>query len=389
MSRPAPTPLREADLQRWKLVATFRQALAEAIARHGLSPSFADPKRLLDLADYLSLFLFGLLNPVVRTMRGLCQASHLERVQRELCSRPVSLGSFSEAQHVLDPVLLAEVFRALAEQVPPDERLDPRLRTRPWLIVDSTLWEALPRMRWALWRHQHQTQRAVRLHLGFHLLESRPARAMVTAGNGCERAAWRAQWEPGDCYVSDRYYGEDYAAFTELEQRHCAYVIRLRQNAVVRVEQELPLSEADREAQVPRQAWVRLGARGPGVRVRLVWVQTPKELLWLATNLSVAAMSAELVAQLYRCRRQVELFFRWIKCILENRHWLAESECGVSTQVYLALIAALLLQLFTGRRPTRRMLELIQWYLLGWASVEELTARLDRELARPASKKRL
>ena len=48
-----------------------------------------------------------------------------------------------------------------------------------------------------------------------------------------------------------------------------------------------------------------------------------------------------------------------------------------------------MLQLFTGRRPTRRMLELIQWYLLGWASVEELTARLDRELARPASKKRL
>jgi Transposase DDE domain len=387
MSRP--TPLREADLQRWRLVAAFRQVLAKAVVRHGLSPSFADPKRLLELADYLSLFLFGLLNPVVRTMRGLCQASHLERVQRELCSRPVSLGSFSEAQHVLDPALLAEVFRALAEQVPLDDRLDPRLRSHPWLIVDSTLWEALPRMRWALWRHQHQTQRAVRLHLGFHLLENRPARVTVTAGRGCERAAWRAQWEPGDCYVGDRYYGEDYAVFTELEQRPCAYVIRLRENAVVRVEQELPLSQADREAQVQRQAWVRLGARGPGVRVRLVWVQTPKELLSLATNLSVAAMSAELVARLYRCRWQVELFFRWIKCILENRHWLAESECGVSTQVYLALIAALLLQLFTGRRPTRRMMELIQWYLLGWASVEELTVRLDRELARPASKKRL
>jgi hypothetical protein len=310
-------------------------------------------------------------------------------VQRQLCSRPVSLGSFSEAQHVLDPALLAEVFRALAEQVPPDDRLDPRLSTRPWLLVDSTLWEALPRMRWALWRHQHQTQRAVRLHLGFHLLESRPARVTVTAGHCCERAAWRAQWESGDCYVGDRYYGEDYAVFSELQQRHCAYVIRLRQNAVTRLEQELPLSQADRQAQVPRQAWVRLGARGPGVRVRVVWVQTPTELLWLATNLNAAEMSAELVAQLYRCRWQVELFFRWIKCILENRHWLAESESGVRAQVYLALIAALLLQLFTGRRPTRRMLELIQWYLLGWASVEELTVKLERELARQATKKRL
>jgi hypothetical protein len=380
------TPLREADLQRWKLLAAFRQVLAEVVPRHDLSPSFADPKRLLALADYLSLFLFGLLNPVVRTMRGLCQASHLDRVQRELCSRPVSLGSFSETQHVLDPALLSEVFRALAEQVPPDGRLEARLRTRPWLIVDSTLWEALPRMRWALWRHQHRTQRAVRLHLGFHLLESRPARVTVTAGHCCERAAWRAQWEPGDCYVGDRNYGEEYGVFTELEQQHCTYVIRLRQNAVARVEQELPVSPADREAQVPRQAWVRLGARGPGVRVRVVWVQTPTERLWLATNLSAAEMSAELVARLYRCRWQVELFFRWIKCILENRHWLAESEGGVRAQVYLALIAALLLQLFTGRRPTRRMMELIQWYLLGWASVEELTVGLERELARQTTK---
>jgi len=49
---------------------------------------------------------------------------------------------------------------------------------------------------------------------------------------------------------------------------------------------------------------------------------------------------------------------------------------------YAVSIAALLLQLFTGRRPTRRMLELILWYLLGWASVEELTVGLERELAR-------
>jgi hypothetical protein len=46
----------------------------------------------------------------------------------------------------------------------------------------------------------------------------------------------------------------------------------------------------------------------------------------------------------------------------------------------------LLLQLFTGRRPTRRMMELIQWYLLGWASVEELTVGLERELARQTTK---
>jgi hypothetical protein len=45
----------------------------------------------------------GLLNPVVDSMRGLCAASKLGRVQQEICSRPVSLGSFSEAQAVFDP----------------------------------------------------------------------------------------------------------------------------------------------------------------------------------------------------------------------------------------------------------------------------------------------
>jgi len=41
-----------------------------------------------------------------------------------------------------------------------------------------------------------------------------------------------------------------------------------------------------------------------------------------------------------------------------------------------------LLQLYTGRRPTQRMHELIQFYFLGWASLEELTRGLQRERAR-------
>ena len=185
--------------------------------------------------------------------------------------------------------------------------------------------------------------------------------------------------------MGDRNYGEDYQLLAELAQRDCAYVIRLRANAVVQVDEDLALSAADRQAHVLRHAWVRLGARRT-VRTRLVWVQTPKEVLVVATNLSAPEMSAELVAVLYRCRWQVELFFRWIKCILGQRHWLAESETGVTVQLYLALIAAVLLQLFTGRRPTRRMMELVQWYILGVASVAELTSGLERELARPAAK---
>ncbi len=118
----------------------------------------------------------------------------------------------------------------------------------------------------------------------------------------------------------------------------------------------------------------------------MVWVQTPQEVLRLVSNLAVAELSAAEVALLYKQRWQIELFFRWIKCILGCRHWLAESPEGTAIQIYLALIAALLLQRYTGQRPNRRMMELIQFYLMGMATLEELWAGLERERAKAQKK---
>ena len=105
----------------------------------------------------------------------------------------------------------------------------------------------------------------------------------------------------------------------------------------------------------------------------MVQVLGEEETILLATRCPAADAPPELVATLYRHRWQVELFFRWLKCILGCRHWLAESPRGVAMQCYLALIAAQLLVLHTGRRPGKRQLELIPFYLLGWASLDELT----------------
>ena len=117
----------------------------------------------------------------------------------------------------------------------------------------------------------------------------------------------------------------------------------------------------------------------------MVWVQSPTAgLLRLATNLSVAAAPAELVSLMYRRRWQIEGFFKWLKCLLGCRHWLAESQRGVTIQLYLVLIAAVLLQLATGQRPNKRMLELIRLHQMGWATLEELTRGLERELQRAA-----
>ena len=60
---------------------------------------------------------------------------------------------------------------------------------------------------------------------------------------------------------------------------------------------------------------------------------------------------ADLIGLIYRRRWTIQLFFRWIKCILGCRHFFADSPQGVAIQLYLALIASLLFQFYTGRHP--------------------------------------
>lgn len=370
----------EAELSRWRLIEQFEERLERAAAAGKEPHTFSDPRRKLGQKDYLSLLLFGLFNPVVDSMRGLCAASRLRRVQEEICSAKVSLGSFSEAQAVVDPALLQRVFAELAaeKQCENFPHKDKRLEAyrAQLIIVDGTLWRALPRMAWALWRYQHGKESALKLHLKFNLLEEKPVGAVLTNARGCERAVLRRQLVAGEFYVGDRYYGEDYALFSELERAGCSYLLRLRQEARFEVVEEWPQSAADQAASVTFDGLVRLGV-GKSRReepLRLVRVQSERGELLLVSNKTREELSAQLLALIYRSRWRVELFFKWLKCILGCRHWLAESERGVALQVYCALIAALLLLRSSGRRPGKRAMEMIRFYLLGYATLDELSA---------------
>lgn len=374
-------PVDEKSLRQWDLLAVFRIGLAKHIRAESVAASWSDPRRTNQLADYLSLFLFGLFNPALKTMRALCAASRLPRVHREVSGSSFSLGSFSEAQHLSDPAVLADLFADLNDQV--QRSGDVRQAWQQWFARDSSLFAALPRMSWALYGggSPKAKNNAVRLHLNFHLLEDKPAGAQVTIGKACERKTWKQSWEAGAAYVGDRNFGTHLLLLAQLEQRGCRYVVRLRDEVLTHEEQDLPLSTEDRAAGVQRQAWVRLGYRkSRSVRVRLIWItMADGNTLRLATNVPADQLTAAEVGLLYRRRWQVECFFRWIKCLLGCRHWLAESKEGVTIQLYLALIAAVLFQLHTGLRPNKRMMELFQLHQLGWATTEDLLAGLQRE----------
>ncbi len=383
--------IREKDLRQWDLLKAFRRALEERIKPAELHPSWSDPRRRNRYVDYLSTFLFALLNPTLKTMRALSQASQLERVGREVSGGPISLGSFSEAQHLVDPQLLERVFGDLVQQVGGGSGRDLGPAWQGWYARDSSLFAALPRMSWALYGggQAGAINNALRLHLSLHVLEDKPVRAQVTAGKVCERKAWKQTWENGAAYIGDRYFGENHRWLGELEQAGCRYVLRLREESLIEVLEELAVSEADQAQRVQRQAWVRLGCRQRrSVKVRVVWIGLAEGgTLRLVTNVPPTELSAAEVGLLYRRRWQIECFFRWLKCLLGCRHWLAESHQGVTLQLYLALIAAVLFQLHTGRRPNKRMLELFQLHQQGWATTEELIEGLQREQEREAKRK--
>jgi len=91
----------------WKLLEDFVARLEPILAAAPRTATEGGPRRTLQPGGYLALVLFAMLNPVLKTTRATCAGSHLERVQEEICGQPVSLGSFSAMQHVVDPELLA------------------------------------------------------------------------------------------------------------------------------------------------------------------------------------------------------------------------------------------------------------------------------------------
>jgi hypothetical protein len=92
--------------------------------------------------------------------------------------------------------------------------------------------------------------------------------------------------------------------------------------------------------------------------------------LVLATDL--LDVPAEIIALIYRYRWSIEVFFRFFKQILGCRHLLSTKPPGVLIQVYSAIIACLLINLWTGVRPTKRTVEMLAFYFMGVASEDEV-----------------
>ena len=194
-----------------------------------------------------------------------------------------------------------------------------------------------------------------KVHVIYDAGAERPIYAAITTARVNDITAAKAMpIETGATYVFDLGY-YDYAWWAKLDAAGCRIVTRFKKNTPLAVTAELELPEGsdiltDRIGLLPpRQAKNRKNPFQDPVREVRVKTETGKILRILSNDLDA---SAQEIADLYKRRWAIELFFRWVKQNLKIRHFLGTSENAVRIQIAVALIAYLLLQLAQTTQTT-------------------------------------
>jgi hypothetical protein len=347
--------------------------------------------RKLFFDQYACLLLLYFFNPSLASLRALQEATGWEKTRKKLGIERTSLGSLSAASRIFGATHLESIIQELAAQALPLSAGREAEALKGLTAVDGSIFSGLTRMAWALWNGPEN--RAAKLHLHFDVLKGVPCQAAVTPAACSEPAQLEAMLQRGRLYVVDRGYA-DYELFAKIVGAGSSLVARVKDSTAFTVQEERPLDATAKQAGVVRDVILsRLGTSHHKDHLkrpmRLVIVRTidregKATELWLITDR--LDLDADLVALAYRYRWTVELFFRWMKCILGARHLIAHSQNGVTLQMYAALIVSLLIVLRIGRKPTKRTYETIQFYLVGWVTDEEFDVHLSKLNARSSQK---
>ncbi len=186
-----------------------------------------------------------------------------------------------------------------------------------------------------------------KLHVIYDPNADRPVYAVVSTANINDITVAQAMpITPGATYVFDLGY-YDYAWWARLDAAGCRIVTRFKSNTPLALVRELAVPQggtilSDRVGYLPaRQSHSRSNPFHDPVREVRVMTETGKVLRILCNDLDA---TAEEIADLYKRRWAIELFFRWVKQTLKISRFLGTSENAVRIQIAVALIAFLLLR---------------------------------------------
>jgi hypothetical protein len=229
----------------------------------------------------------------------------------------------------------AAVLIAHARILYADQKLAARFKATAYVFDTTTIDLCLTLFPWAQFRRRKS---AVKLHTLLDLCGNIPCFIHVSEGSFHEMEALDyLAIEPGAYYILDRGF-VDFARLYRFHQGQAFFIIRAKESLDFRVAESRP---ADPNRGVKADQIIRL--RGPLSRrrypvplrrVSFTDRRSGRRLVFLTNNFTLAATT---IAQLYKRRWQVELFFKWIKQYLRIKAFLETTPNAVKTQIWIAV----------------------------------------------------
>jgi len=258
-----------------------------------------------------------------------------------LGSQPVARSTFSDANNRRPASFYRELFNTLYQRLAPSApKHSFKFKNKLYSLDATVIKLSLSLFPWASFRRR---KGAIKLHTLLDHSGYLPAFVAVSEGKTHETRIARSLSLPAGSIVAiDRGY-LDYSWLDNLNRGGVFFVTRLKSNSAYRVVERRPVNKkqsltSDQTITLNNGKYPtslrRIGYRDP---------ETKKHYVFLTNNFM---LSAKTIADIYRQRWQIETFFRWIKQNLKITSFVGNSENAVMTQIYVALIAYLLLCYF-------------------------------------------
>lgn len=299
---------------------------------------FNSYRKKLDFKALLALFLYGI-HEERESLRDLSTSLLNQSLQKETDLTSISYSQLSRDLNTLNPLVLEEIFQQLLKNV--QEKTVPTKRNSLYLIDSSTFSLSLKRHQWAEFR---STKSGVKLHLKLCFMDNEkmyPSEFTLT--NAKEQDIRQLETlvnQPEATYVFDRGY-LDLKRMDRMQQEGYFFVTRIKKHIKVHVLDTFELPTGTNRKIVSDQHVILGSTAYSTSRFRLVTMEDEKgKKLQFITNRF--DFSAEEVAQAYKSRWPIELFFKHIKQHMTIKTFFTQSERGVHNQLILTMIAALL-----------------------------------------------
>lgn len=286
-----------------------------------------------------------------------------------------------------------EVFSATCEQLMQQVHRGVRAELKDLLyLMDST---PIPLKglgyEWAEEKHNHRTH-GLKVHMLYAPDKAIPVHTAITAANVTDVDQGRnIPIESGATYVFDKGYC-DYNWWYKVHELGAFFVTRLNKNAGIEKVRSFPVSSDAKEQGILEDAEIVFKHRRPrashinayhGTPLRRVVVDRPDKDTSLVIVTNDFNRSATEIADLYKRRWGIELFFKWLKQNLKIKRFLGQSENAVRIQLYIALIAYLLTYLCHRTEKSTQSLKLwvveLKSGLFQRPEAEQLTAKKRRQ----------